>query len=368
MLYDNALLLRAYNYGYLLTHKPLYKYIAYDIVRFLKRELKSPEGGFYTALDADSEGGVEGKYYVFSKDEIVDALGDQGGDQFCKDYDISASGNFEGQSIPNLIGKEATDEWAVKHSDSLSKLLAYRDQRVKPLMDDKILISTNSQLLSSLSYMYRIYGDSELLMIARDIAGFIELNLVDQDTVSSSITKGKVNVNCVLDDYAFYIEGLIDLYEANMDINLLNQAKSLTKAATNDFWNGESGGYYLTSDKGGEKLIRRPMESYDGGAIPSGNSVMALNLLRLSRLTDNLEYQNQYDALIKRFGSHINKGPSFSCYMLLSLLHRQEGTQDLVIAVPEGHDLSDVLEHNRLKSLRYFTFDIRIKKGDKKNL
>ncbi len=357
MLYDNALLLRTYNLAYQITKEPLYKAIAYDILRFLKREMKSDGGGFFTALDADSEG-VEGKCYVFTPEQISEILG-QNSQLYSDRFDISQMGNFEGHNIPNLIGKVISEPLILQHKVNQDKLLAYREKRVQPSKDEKILTSVNGLLLGSLSHMYRLYEDEEVLTLAKGIASHIENNVYSEGRLKGSMTNGQLGPEGVLEDYAFVIEGTIELYQATFDPSYLEVAEKLTDTLNKEFWDREDGGYYMTSESH-EALITRPKECYDS-AIPSGNSVMGLNLMKLSRFKDSLEEQKRFDALIKAFGKRIKQGPSYFCYMMIGLLYRQQGTRDLVIAAPEGMKLSSDSRY-----IDYFTLRQAIQGEDKK--
>lgn len=346
MLYDNALLLRTYNMAYAITENPLYKVIAYDILRFLKREMLAENGGFYTALDADAEG-VEGKSYVFTPQAITHVLG-QEAEAYCQRYDISSAGNFEGENIPNLINQPLSAELFHQYQTHNDRLLTFRNSRVQPSKDTKLLTSVNGLLLTSLSHMYRLYGDETVLSLAKGIAAYIESTvLVDGELIGSTV-QGQLGPVGVLEDYAFVIEGMIELYQATFEQTYLTLAESLTASLEAYFWDHEAGGYYMTSSKH-EALITRPKDCYDS-AIPSGNSVMALNLMKLSRLRDRKEEQDQVDRLMKAFGKRVKAGPSYFTYLMIAFHYRVEGTKDLVIATPEGQRVPWHPNH-----LAYFT-------------
>lgn len=332
MLYDNALLLRAYNYGYLITHNPLYKKIAYHIVEFLSRELLSDRGGFYTALDADSER-EEGKYYLFTPSEIKEALESDAGEYMIA-YDISDIGNFEGKNIPNRIDEDATAEFFDEMKPLNDRVLAYRERRVGPSLDNKILTSMNGLILTALSHMYRIYQDEEIMAL---INGITRCDKVFR----------------FLDDFAYYAEGLIELYMATGNERFLAKAMLLVDKTNEGFWDNNNGGYYLNHHDD-EQLILRPIDGYDG-AVPSGNSVMAMNLLKLSRLCDNKTYQERYDQLIRRFGKEINGNPRHFSYMLTSLLYRIEGTSDMIVSAVHADDIEKIICKMSPKLLKYFT-------------
>ncbi len=356
MLYDNALLLRAYNEAYAITKKPLYKEVAFGILKFVKRELLSLKGGFYTALDADSEG-VEGKFYLWTMKEIQDILGDKA-EAYCARYKISKRGNFEGKNIPNLIAKEDFETAMVDMSEENSLLLAGRENRVRPALDYKILTSTNGLMITALSHMYRVHGNEEALTMAKEAKDFIHNDLIVNLNLKGSIANKVVSSEGLLDDYAFYIEGLIELYQATYDSDYLDDAKSLVDQVNRRFWDNKNGGYYLTpSDH--EALITRPKEAYDG-AIPSGNSVMALNLMKLSRLLDKPDLQKGVQMLLKAFGKIVRKSPDYHSFLLQSMVHIQEGTRDLVIATEDKGSI-DVTQ-----SLDFFTTRLAVNDKEKK--
>ncbi len=344
MLYDNALLIRTYSQAYAATKKPLYKDIAYQIYEFLRREMRSQEGGYYTAFDADSEG-VEGRYYVFDKKEIIDVLKDRA-PEFCRMYDISETGNFEGDNIPNLIGKDVSHDIFEGYSDDRQTLLAYREGRVKPGLDHKILTSCNSMLLTGLTVMSMVFEDDMILSEAVDLEAYISANLWKSDRLYGSKTSNQLGNQAVLDDYAFYMEGLLWLHKATLKSNYLKKALVIQEKLDSEFKDTKNGGYFMTSSQH-ETLISRPKECYDG-AIPSGNSVLAMTLLLLSRLTDSQMMEKDVTGLLKSFGKKVAKGPSYFTYMMKSQLLMETGTKDLVIALP-----SDVTEKEIPKKERY---------------
>jgi uncharacterized protein YyaL (SSP411 family) len=363
MLYDNALLLRTFAKGYQITHNPLYEEVAQSIVHFIERELTHHEGGFYTALDADSEG-VEGKYYVWTPEEIHQVLGDNTTD-YMEAYDITVEGNFEGLNIPNRIKKAPSFEVLSLHKSDHKKLLDYRETRVRPSLDYKQLTSMNGLMIGSLSMMYRTFEDYRCLELAITTHNYIQSHMMDSNKkLRGSYTKGQISETVILDDYAFYIEGLIELYQCTFEMTYLEEAIRLQKIVDEEFLDQKDGGYYMTSSHH-ERLIQRPKECYDG-AIPSGNSVMALNLIKLSRLTDDLSYQETLDQLLKAFGSKVKKGPSYFAYLLMSAYQRIEGTSDLVVALPSESDKQDVISALHRSEEQFFTVDVRVDRSEKR--
>jgi uncharacterized protein YyaL (SSP411 family) len=279
MLYDNALLMISYIRIYDITKNDLYKKVAEKTATYVLRELTHPEGGFYCAQDADSEG-VEGKYYVFEYGEIIKLLGEEVGEKMNQYYGITKGGNFEGSSIPNLLNQT---EFNDSFEQYIPMIYEYRKTRTKLHLDDKILTSWNGLMIAAFAMLYRILKDKKYLEVAQKACEFIDKNLAKYDTLFVSFRDGKVSKNGFLDDYAFYICALIHMYEVTFDNNYLDKAIALNKVVLDKFYDVKKGGFYLYGQDS-EQLILKPKETYDG-AIPSGNSVMAFNLLKLAAIT-----------------------------------------------------------------------------------
>lgn len=286
MLYDNALLIIAYCKAYSATKKMLYLEIAEKTAAYILREMTNPSGGFYSAQDADSDG-EEGKYYTFTQDELISLLGEETGRKFCEHFDISKKGNFEGKSIPNLLQSDVSDK---TFDIFLPRLYEYRKNRCSLHLDDKVLTSWNSLMIAALCELYRISGNITYLTAAKNADRFIQKYLCDEDTLFVSYKDGKRGVRGFLDDYAAYIFAQFSLYGATLKSEYLEQSKYLCKKAISDFGDSSNGGFYLYSKKS-ESLILRPKETYDG-AIPSGNSLMAWNLVRLSMLSSDKFFED----------------------------------------------------------------------------
>lgn len=278
MLYDNALLILAYCRAYEITKKAFYREVAEKSADYVLRQMRSDAGAFFSAQDADSDG-EEGKYYVFTPKEIVAVLGEGDGEAFCRCYNITAEGNFEGKSIPNLL---ASDEPFGRMEDAFPKLRAYRKTRASLHTDDKILTAWNGFMIAALCSLYRITKKADYLEAAKRAQNYMEEWLCDGDTLCVSTRNGKRGTKGFLDDYAAYCYALLALYDVTLQQACLTRAVQMASKAAKDFFDIEHGGYAL-SGKENETLILNKKESYDG-AMPSGNGLMAYNLVRLNQL------------------------------------------------------------------------------------
>ena len=315
MLYDQALVSGVYIEAYLLTGRARYAEVATDIFDYVLADLQSPEGGFYSTRDADSEG-VEGKYYVWSKDEILSILGEKAGELFCSYYDVTASGNWEGHNILNIQRDLETvarlnnvDPDTLKQSldESRTKLLAVRSKRVPPALDDKILTAWNGLMIASLARGGRVMGDVKYVQAAERAAGFVLGGLTRDGRLLRTYRAGKAHLPGYLDDYAFFVEGLLELYEATFDRRWLTEAVRLNDDMIAHFWDEAGGAFFFTADDS-EKLILRNKDSRDG-AIPSGNSVALMNLVRLSLMLGRDDLRDKAEATMAAFASKVTEQP-----------------------------------------------------------
>nr|WP_328812560.1 thioredoxin domain-containing protein [Paradesulfitobacterium ferrireducens] len=306
MLYDNALLAYVYLEGYQLTHEEPYRRVAEEIFTYVERDMTAPEGGFYSAEDADSEG-VEGKFYVWSPEEVLEILGLDQGKLYCTVYDITAGGNFEGKNIPNLIKTDLIslardygidlNELQARLAQARQTLFEAREKRIHPHKDDKILTSWNGLMIAALAKGAQILQDNRLLRLAKQAAVFILKNLRREDgRLLARYRDGEAAYSAYLDDYAFFIWGLLELYSATGESDYLKIALDLQQDQDRLFRDEEQGSYYLTGADS-EELLLRPHEAYDG-ATPSGNSVSALNLLKFARLTGAPEWNEIADKVL----------------------------------------------------------------------
>ena len=300
MLYDNALMIISYSAVYSITKNNIYLNTAEKTADYVLREMTSTEGGFYSAQDADSEG-VEGKYYTFSLKEILSVLGEEGGRKFAGLFDITEAGNFESGNIPNLL---KSNDLTSDLSEEIKKLYNYRKNRMKLRIDDKILVSWNSMMISALSILYRISGNEKYLNAAKISQKFIENNLCKNKRIYTSFRNGNRSGKSFLDDYAYYISALTELYNSTLNKDYLNKAEFFCSEAVKLFADNKNGGFYLSEINNCELFIN-PKETFDG-AVPSGNSIMAYNFVRLYQLTekdiyrDLIERQNKFMSVSSR--------------------------------------------------------------------
>ncbi len=288
MLYDNALLSYAYLEAHQITHRPLYAAVARRTLDYVLRELTHEEGGFFCGQDADSEG-VEGKYYVFTPEEIKTVLGEEDGETFCRRFGVTPLGNFEGKNIPNLIDNPDYEEAPPGMEAIQKRLYDYRLTRTRLHKDDKVLTSWNSLMIAALAKAGRLLNEPRYLTAAEKARRFLEQNLTDaHGRLFLRWREGDAAHAGQLDDYAFYAFSLLELYRATFEISYLEKALLTARQMLELFFDREAGGFYLYA-KDGEQLIARPKETYDG-ALPSGNSVAALVLTELYQLTGEEEW------------------------------------------------------------------------------
>lgn len=333
MLYDNALLIMAYCRAYDVTGNNLYLKVAEKTAAYILREMTSPEGGFYSAQDADSEG-EEGKYYVFSPEETLKLLGSRDGDDFNRCFDISERGNFEGKSIPNLL--HSGPEQAAVFDRFLPKLRQYRRLRTTLHTDDKILTAWNGLMIAAMCALYRSSQMDKYLDAAKAAMGFIEEKLCPDGRLHVSWRRGRLGAEAFLDDYAACILALISLYEISYEKSLLRRARELLKQAVESFWDKDEGGFFLYG-KEQERLITRPKECYDG-AMPSGNSVMAYCLVRLQLIAPDEETQELMKKQLRYMAAQAGSYPAGHTMFLMALSDELEPPM-CITAVKGGDEL-----------------------------
>ena len=331
MLYDNALLMIAYSAAYKLSGNISFLDTARKTADYILREMTDESGGFYAAQDADSSG-REGEYYIWTQEEIYKLLGDEKGRLFCQHFGITKDGNFEGKNIPNILnGNEINDAF----EEEKKILYDYRKKRAELHLDDKIITSWNALMICALSILYRVTGERMYLDAARRAQEFIDKNLADKNILYVSCRKGKHSVNGFLDDYAYEMAALLCLYDMCGQPCDLERALELCKEAEEQFADDE-GGYYLYGTKN-SRLITRPKESYDG-AMPSGNSVMAYCLVRLSQAVadDNLKAEAKKQlAYLSSQSAHYPAG--FSMFLTV-LLYDEYPPEKITVVLSEEDD------------------------------
>jgi len=339
MLYDNAQLLGLYAEAYTWNADPLYQTIAGEIVAFVNRELTSPQNGFYSALDADSEG-KEGKFYIFTKPEIEEILGDDA-DLFNIYYHVTEDGNWEEEQSNVFFRREEDAELAGKLgltvaeltsriNASRKKVLDARSKRVRPGLDNKILASWNGLMLKGLCEAYRAFNKPEYLELALKNAGFITGSLLKGAKLSRVYKKGGESaVATFLDDYANVIDGFIALYEVTFNEAWLIQAQKLADYTLAHYYNKEGGIFFYTADND-EVLIARKSEIMDG-VIPASNSVMARNLKKLGLFFDNEGYLEVSAQLLRNIVPQLAKYSTAYSNWTILLLDEVFGTYEVAI-------------------------------------
>lgn len=329
MLYDNALLMLAYCKAYQMTGEESYRRVAEKTASYILREMTSPEGGFYSAQDADSEG-VEGKYYLFEPSEIIGLLGEKDGKEFNSYFDITESGNFEGKNIPNLLQQNSSNE---KFEECLPKIYEYRKKRYALHLDDKILTAWNALMIAAMCHLYRVTGQDAYLRAAKEAQQFIEKYLCEDDCLYVSWRKGQHSGKGFLDDYAFEIFALLALYKATLDNAYLQKTRLFCDKVISDFYDEKQGGFFLYG-KENEQLIIRPKETYDG-AIFSGNSAMAYNLVQLNLLTGEVRYRELAERQLGFMSAEAEHYPAGYAMFLVALSDYLEMPEKITVVLKE---------------------------------
>lgn len=356
MLYDNALLAIAYLETYQATKKQRYADIARQIFTYVQRDMTSPEGGFYSAEDADSEG-EEGKFYVWTPQEIKQVLGDEVGERFCTLYHITVQGNFEGHSIPNLISAEPSPSEKGFLDECRKKLFDHREKRIHPYKDDKILTAWNGLMIAAMAIGGKVLREEKFTQTAEKAVEFIYTNLIRADgRLMARYRQGEAAFPAYVDDFAFLTWGLLELYETTYKPQYLVKALTLNDELLRLFWDDVNGGLYIYGSDS-EQLISRPKEIYDG-ATPSGNSVATMNLLRLARLTGQHDLEDKALQQFKAFGNELDRAPRGHAFLLSAYLYTQAPTREVVlVGNKDYHEAFDLLQVVR-EDFRPFTLSM----------
>jgi len=350
MLYDNAQLAVNYLEAYQITREDDFKRIAQETLAYIQRDMTHPEGGFYSAEDADSllsldaKEEKEGAFYAWGKKEILEILGEVLGEQFCALYDVRSEGNalndlhgeFSGKNILHLKDSPATPDLM---RPAREKLFAARQKRPRPHLDDKIISAWNGLMISAFAKAFQVLGDEGYLRSARRAAEFIKKNLYDPQTrrLSRRWREGNKQEFGIANDYAFLAQGLIDLYETDFNPEWLNWAGELTEALNKRFHDAEKGGFFMNASDQDEHLILRVKEDMDN-VEPSASSVAALNLLRLAQLTDRYDYKEVAENTLKCFGMNMKEAPRALPQMLVALDFALTEPRQIVMAGKPGSD------------------------------
>jgi uncharacterized protein YyaL (SSP411 family) len=351
MLYDNALLIRAYLHAYQVTGESRYRQVVEETAAYVAREMTDDSGAFYSAQDADSEG-EEGKYFVWQKDELQAALDGRVNVDAMLDYwGVSAGPNFEGSTI--LWVPESPQEVAGRHGLSLEALLSQvgearqilfgiRDKRVKPGRDEKVLTAWNGLMIDSLAQAGRVLGSPDHLSLAEGAAHFVLRELRQGNRLLRSYKDGRARFNGYLEDYAFFVEGLIELYQTTFDVAWFKAALELTESMVELFVDDEAGFYDTSVDH--EDLVVRPQDLTDN-AIPSGTSAGVGVLLRMALLADRPEWHSQAIRVLSRLSDAIEAYPGAFSYLACQLDFALGQPHEIaLVGDPDGEDMRALLD------------------------
>ena len=314
MLYDNAQLAKVYLRAYQLTHEPRYRRVVEEIFSFVFREMTAPEGGFYAALDAETDA-EEGKYYVWTAEEVQKVLGKKEGERFAKVYGVDKGPNFEGKNVLYIPEGTAAEDDLKSVAAAGEKLLMARAKREYPLLDTKIIVNWNGLMIDAFAYGYEVLGEERYLAAATKAARFILDTLRKPDgELWHTYTAGVTKQDAYLDDYAFFVKGLLALHRATGKEQWFNAAKTLTDTMIQLFSDDKNGGFYYTKADA-KHLIVRTKKPFDS-AIPSGNAVAVENLLAFGT-----DYQRYAEKTLRSFAASMAQAPPSFMYMLFALNH-----------------------------------------------
>ncbi len=335
MLYDNALLGRIYLHGWQQLGHERYRRVTEETLDWMLREMRGPEGGFYSALDADSEG-EEGKFYVWAPDQVREVLAERG-EAVTEYYGVTEEGNFEGASVLHLAGGTTAEE--PEGLDEMRRaLFEARAQRVRPRLDDKRLTSWNALAIAALADAGAVFGREDYLDAARSCAAFLLDRLRDGDgNLLRTYKDGRAHLNAYLEDHAFLLEAMLALYEATLETRWFTEARALADLTIERFGDPERGGFYSTSSDH-EELIARRKEVGDH-PIPSGNSSAAMGMLRLAALTGERRYAEAGEGVFALFGKPAVEHPDAFAHLLRALDFHLSPTREVALV---GDDLAEL--------------------------
>jgi hypothetical protein len=345
MLYDNAQLARIYLHLFQATKDDFYKQIAVETLNYVKREMIDEKGGFFATQDADSEG-VEGKFFVWTAGEVVKILGETDARIFNFFYDVTEYGNFEKKNILNVrsspeIASQQLNIEPGKLTEILERgkklLLNEREKRTKPFRDEKVLTSWNGLMLATFAEAGAILESEEFLAIARKNADFILGNMQINGFLQRTYKDGQAKLNAYLEDYANFADGLIEFFQVSGEMKYLSEAKRLIDLLIGEFWDETGGGFFFTGNSH-EELIVRSKDFYDN-ATPSGNSVAADVLLKLSKLTGEEKYERNAIAVMQLTAPQIKKYPKAFGRMLSALEFYFSPTKEIVVLGKKGNEI-----------------------------
>jgi len=325
MLYDNAQLLRIYSQAYMIIQEPLFKSVVEETVGYLLREMLHSEGGFYSTQDADSEG-EEGKFFVWTTDEISRLIGAENSEIFCRIYDVSDEGNFEEKNIlhPILTIEQASKLFRKDRAEidalvanAKQKLFTEREKRIKPFRDEKIIAAWNGLALSGLAEAIKVFNPTACIDAVNRTIEFVFRKMFRDGFLLHTYKDGQAKLLGYLDDYAFVAIGLLDVYEAIFDRSALERSIQLTDIMVREFWDEKDGGFFYTG-KSHEQLISRMKPVFDG-SVPSGNALATQLLLRLFHITGDDDYRKRAEKVLRSYYDAMESQPFGFAHMLCAL-------------------------------------------------
>ncbi len=358
MLYDQAMLVLASTEASLAGGDPIHRKIVDEVLTYVLRDMTDAAGGFYSAEDADSEG-EEGLFYIWSLDELAEVLGADDAGFAAGVWNATADGNFAEEASgevtgSNILHRDSGDEVTAKGLDLKpdafatrlesirSRLFENREGRVHPLKDDKVLADWNGLMAAAMARAGRVFGNDDYVHAAERSIAFVLDSMRKDGRLLHRWRDGELRVPAFLDDHVFLVWALLELYDATFEPKYLKQAMDLQKTTDELFWDEESGGYFFSPDDG-EKLLVRQKEIYDG-AIPSGNSVAAWNLIRLGRLTGRTEYSDRAETIFKTFAADTARGASAHSHLADAMLFAASPSLEIVIAGdPDSGDTQSMI-------------------------
>ncbi len=360
MLYDQAMLSMAYTEAFAATGRSHYREIAEEVFAYVTGDMTSPEGAFYSAEDADSEG-REGKYYLWKYEELMELLGSPDGKLIAGVYGVTPEGNFRDESCGKVNGEnilhltESLEELAIKRDiapdelrrkigEARKKMHAVRNNRIHPFKDDKIMTDWNGLMIAALAKGGRIFGEIKYIEAAEKAMNYLlKDHLTGHGRLLHRSRDGKASIRGILDDYANFIWALIELYEATYRVIYLRKALDLTDTAFRLFWDADKGGFFFTPIDG-EELLARKKELYDG-AYPSGNSVMMMNLVILSHLTGSQGLEDRADKMARAFSGDVVQSPMAYTHFMSALSMAIGPSFEIVVSAGDNDDVTeDVLK------------------------
>jgi uncharacterized protein YyaL (SSP411 family) len=355
MLYDNGQLVSLYSEAWLVTKEPLYKRVVYQTIDWLTREMTSPEGGFYSALDADSEG-EEGKFYTWTKAEILEVLGPVWGELVCSFFQVTEEGNYYEEATREATGtnilfpQQTLESFEMEHGllsgeldNAFRRLLDARADRVRPGLDDKILTSWNGLMLRGLIDAYRVFGEASFLDLALRNAEFLIHKLWQGKDLYHSYKEGRATIHAFLEDYAALTDAFIQLYQVTFDEKWIRIAEQFADYTLAHFWDDEDGLFFFTDSVWSAGLIARKKELFDN-VIPSSNSIQATNLYWLGLLLDRPDFADKADQLFAKVRKLIRSNPEYVANWASLASYRSTPTAEIAITGPEAEAFRRQLE------------------------